>query len=269
MAGLTGKSIASAYKSLLRVDDDTNGIDTSAAPITDGEGTASAIALSDDTLLVQPKNDDTTSALQVRTKGGAVLLAVDSTNSVVKAGVGQFNVLTQYAHFGNHTGETSSNAAGYHYPLLFHGGMGTQGSLAGDQLNHFGNGTDPATTFTTADATDQRANVLIRYMMYVPDNISVDSVTSIEGADAATGDTTRFHLMSYTFNSGSTSCLTSGTLIAHSDDTTNAGDEQVYLSTWNIDSASVTAGKVLICTFESDSVNSDYTYQATIKYHLV
>ena len=27
MAGLTGKSIASAYKSILRVDDDTNGID--------------------------------------------------------------------------------------------------------------------------------------------------------------------------------------------------------------------------------------------------
>ena len=105
--------------------------------------------------------------------------------------------------------------------------------------------------------------------MYVPDNISVDAVYSIEGADAATGDTTRFHLMSYTFNSGSTSCLTSGTLVAHSDDTTNAGSEQVYKSTWNIDNASVAGGKVLICTFESDSVNSDFTYQAIVKYHLV
>ena len=43
MAGLTGKSIASAYKSILRVDDDANGIDTSTEAITDGEGTKSAI----------------------------------------------------------------------------------------------------------------------------------------------------------------------------------------------------------------------------------
>ena len=168
------------------------------------------------------------------------------------------------------TGLTSSNTAGYHYPLAFGGAISLGAGLSlGDQINIFGNGTDPATTVTTADASDQRATELIPYMMYVPDNISIDSITSLEGADAATGDTTRFHCMSYTFNSGSTSCLTSGTLVAHSDDTTNAGSEQVYLSTWNIDSASVSAGKVLICTFESDSVNSDFVYTVTIKYHLV
>ena len=152
--------------------------------------------------------------------------------------------------------------------MQFGGGtFGGSGALS-DQANHFGNGTDPATTFTTADATDQRASALIQYMWYVPDRISIDGVTSIEGADAATGDTTRMHLMGYTFTSGSTSCLTSGTLLAHNDDVTNAGSEQIYLSTWTIDSATVTAGKVIICTFESDSINSDYAYTATIKYHL-
>ena len=269
MAGLTGKSIASAYKSILRVDDDTNGIDTTLESITDGEGTATPLKISDDVVQILPNNDDTTGAFKVSSKGGTALLAVDSTNSVVKAGVGQFNVLTQYAYFGNDAGVTSSNAAGYHYPLNFSGAFGLGTAPVGDQVNHFGNGTDPATTFTTADATDQKAHQLIGYMMYVPDNISVDAVYSLEGADAATGDTTRFHLMSYTFNSGSTSCLTSGTLVAHSDDQVNAGSEQVYKNTWNIDSASVSAGKVLICTFESDSVNSDFAYAVTIKYHLV
>ena len=127
----------------------------------------------------------------------------------------------------------------------------------------------PRTTVTTADATDQRAANLVNHLMYVPDNISIDSVVSLEGADAATGDTTRFHLMSYTFNSGSTSCLTDGTLVAHNSDTTNAGSEQIYKSTWTIDSASVSAGKVLVCTFESDSVNSDYSCNVVVKYHLV
>ena len=267
MAGLTGKSIASAYKSILRVDDDSNGIDATAEAITDGEGTKSALSLADDHVLVQPQNDENTTAFKVRAKAGTSLLAVDSTNSVVKAGVGQFNVLTQYAYFGATGTDTSGAVAGTHYPLVF--GNGGSGIAMGDQANHFGTGTDPATTFTTAHATDQIASELIRYMMYVPDNISVDAVYSIEGADAATGDTTRFHLMSYTFNSGSTSCLTDGTLVAHSDDTTNAGSEQVYKSIWNIDNASVAGGKVLICTFESDSVNSDFTYQAIVKYHLV
>tara|TARA_R100000808_G_scaffold24827_1_gene58610 strand:- start:1340 stop:2140 length:801 start_codon:yes stop_codon:yes gene_type:complete len=266
MAGLTGKSIASAYKSLLRIDDDTNGIDTSLTSITDGEGTVSAIQLSDDNLRVAPQTNDTTAAFEVRAKGGTPLLAVDTSNSVVKAGVGQFNALTQYAYFSVHTAATTANTAGYHYPLNF--GNGATTGIT-DQVNIFGNGTDPATTVTTADANDQRAASIVNHLMYVPDNISVDSVVSLEGADAATGDTTRFHLMSYTFNSGSTSALADGTLIAHNSDTTNAGSEQIYKSTFTIDSASVSAGKVLVCTFESDSVNSDYSCNVVVKYHLV
>ena len=43
MAGLTGKTIASNYKSLLRVDDDSNGIDATIESVTDGEGTNSAL----------------------------------------------------------------------------------------------------------------------------------------------------------------------------------------------------------------------------------
>ncbi len=264
MAGLKDKTIAQGYVSLLRVDDN-NGVGGSPISVTDGAGNGTCLKLANDELTVLPASDG--NAFEVDTAGGSNRFRVNTSTPYVTA-LGNY-VNTQYAYFGNHTGETTGNLAGYHYPLLFQGGMGTTSIAVGDQPNHFGNGTDPATTFTTADGADQIASNLIRYMMYVPDNISIDSITSIEGADAATGDTTRFHCMSYTFNSGSTSCLTSGTLVAHSDDTTNAGSEQVYLSTWNIDSASVSAGKVLICTFESDSVNSDFTYQATIKYHLV
>ena len=269
MAGLTGKNPAESHKSLLRVNDDTNGIDATAENITDGEGTASALNLSDDQMLIKPVNDENTAALFVRAKAGTPLLAVDTTNSVVKAGVGQFNVLIQYAYFGATSQATTANAAGYHYPLQFNCASIGLSDASADQLNIFGNGTDPATSVTTAEASDQRASNLVSYMMYVPDNIYIDAIYSVEGADAATGDTTRFHCMSYTFTSGSTSCLTSGTLIAHSDDETNAGSEQVYLNTWNMDSNTVAAGKVLICTFEPVSVNSDYAYTVTIKYHLV
>ena len=266
MSGLTGKSIASAYKSILRVDDDTNGIDATAEVITDGEGTKSALSLSDDIVMIRPNVHDTTLAFGVRAKGGTTLLQVDSTNSVVKAGVGQFNVLTQYAHFGiDYTG-SASYVADTHYPILF----GNQASNSATSAVDFGTGTDPDDTFTTANTSSQYASQIVPMLWFVPDNISIDSVTSFEGADNATGDTTRMHLKSFTFNSGSTSCLTGGELLAHNSDVTNAGNEQAYKSTWTVDEASVSSGKVILAFFRSDStVNSDYSINITVKYHLV
>ena len=68
--------------------------------------------------------------------------------------------------------------------------------------------------------------------------------------------------------SGATSCLTNGTLLAHNSDVTNAGDEQPYLSVWTVDSASVAAGKVILAFFKSDSINSDFSLQIRVKYHM-
>ena len=129
----------------------------------------------------------------------------------------------------------------------------------------FGTGAEPNTSF---DWTTDQSEQLIAMYWYVPYNISIDSVTSIEGADAATGDTTRMHLYSYTFNSGSASALADGTLLAHNSDVTNAGNEQAYKSTWTVDSASVSSGKVILAFFRSDSVNSDYSINITVKYHI-
>ena len=267
MAGLTGKSIASAYKSLLRVDDDTNGINTAAETVTDGEGTASALRLSDDVVHVRPSNDDTTTAFSVRANGGTTLLSVDSTNSVVKAGVGAFNVLNQYAYFGVNYADFSNIATGYHYAIPFSAASG--GATATNDVD-FSNGTDPADTFTTADTDTQYASQIVPMMWFVPDNISIDSVTHLLGADAATGDGTSLHLKSFTFNSGSTSCLTSGELLAHSNTVVNAGNEQAYQDNWTVDEASVSSGKVILAFFENTgSVNSDYSINITVKYHLV
>ena len=131
------------------------------------------------------------------------------------------------------------------------------------------NYTEEVVTKFYVDYTDtQYATQIVPCMWFVPDNISIDSVTSIEGADAATGDTTRMHLKSFTFNSGSTSCLTSGELLASNSDVTNAGNEQAYKSDWTINEASVAGGKVILAFIRSDSVNSDYSLNITVKYHL-
>ena len=260
---LTGKSPADTYKDITYVDNSNSGVDSTLRSVKTSEGSTSSISLSDRALQVKSATNNTV-ALDVQNSAGTTKFSVDTTNNQVKA-LGS-HVNTQYAYFG--IGHTDSYLfdPNTHHPVPFHSNsVGTSGTQ--DDIT-FGTGTDPATTFTTADASATHSALLVPMMWFVPDNISIDGVYSIEGADAATGDTTRMHLFSYTFTSGSTSALTSGTLLAHNDDITNAGSEQAYTGNWTVDSASVSANKVILAFFRSDSVNSDYSLNITVKYHL-
>ena len=261
---LTGKTIASSYKDILQVDNSGSGLTTSLQVVKDGEGNQSCLSISDDYLKIQPENDDTTNLVTINDKDSNNIVTVDSTNDLVKA-LGN-HVNTQFAHFGVNYVDFSAVAANTHYPLPFGGSNG--GATATNDVD-FGTGTDPDTTFTTANTDTQYASQIVPMMWLINNNITIDSITHVEGADAATGDTTRMHLYSFTFTSGSTSCLTAGTLLAHSADITNAGNEQVYKGAWTIDSSDVASGKVILCFFRSDSVNSDYSISVNIKYHMV
>ena len=188
----------------------------------------------------------------------------DGLTQAGSSGTTTMGGITLYADFFVGNAEGLNFSAETHEMLIFnsanYGQVGTN--------PHLGTGTDPATTFTTASGAGTRASDLVPCLWYIPDNITIDSVYSLEGADQATGDTTRMHLMSYTFTSGSTSSLTSGTVLASNSDVTNGGDEQAYLSTWTVNSSSVVAGKVVVATFRSDTINSDYSINVRVKYHL-
>ena len=258
---LSGKTLANTFKDILQMDNSNSGVDTTTRGVKDGEGTLSALALSDDVVSIKPNNDNTTKTFLVEDSSGNDLLAVDTTNSKVSA-LGNY-VNTQYANFG--IGHNTAFIDDTHHAIPFSSMYSTP------DLNNapaFGTGTDPATTFTTAEGTGTRASDIVSCLWYVNDNISIDAIKSIEGADTATGDTTRMHLYSMDFTSGATACLTNGTLLAHNSDVTNAGSEQPYLSSWTVDSAAVTAGKVILAFFKSDSVNSDYSLQVVVKYHI-
>jgi len=257
---LTDKTISTTYKDILNIDNSNAGFDTNIDQIKSGNGAGSALYLSKNNLKVQPTTDSTTNSV-IYDKDGNILFQVDSTNDYVKALGNQVN--TQYAYFGITNVDSAAYAANTHYAVSFL----SNGSMANSDVD-FGTGTDPDDSFTTADTDTQYASQIVPMMWRVPDNITIDSISHIEGADNATGDTTRMHLKSFDFTSGSTSCLANGTLLAHNSDVTNAGNEQAYLSSWTIDSASVVSGKVILCFFRSDSVNSDYSLNVTIKYHL-
>ena len=260
---LTGKSPSETYKDIFTVNNNNGGVDSTTRTILTGDGSSTSLSVSDRTLKVKSSTNNT-SAFDVQNASGSSLFAVDSTNSAVKAVGNHLN--TQYAYFGIGAGDSSNFAADTHYPLPFNS-MSIGSATLQDNIT-FGTSGDPATTFTTADATATDASLLVPILWYVPDDISIDAVYSIEGLEASSTLTTRCHLYSYTFTSGSTSALTSGTLLAHNSDVTNAGSEQAYLSTWTVDSASVSAEKAILAFFRMDSSADNPAVSITVKYHL-
>ena len=264
MPTFTGKTFASFYKNILGMNQTTNtGVDATTRLVHDGAGQSTSISLSDDVLKVQPVNDSTAGTLLCNTSGGDTIFSVDTDNSKVLVNAGQTAANTQYALFGHNYVDASAFVANTHYPISFVMG----GGVSTNDID-FGTGTDPDDSFTTADTDTQYASQIVPMIWRLPDNITISSISHIEGADNATGDTTRMHLKSFDFTSGSTSCLTNGALLAHNSDVTNAGNEQAYLSTWTVDSADVNADKAILCFFRSDSVNSDFSVAVTIKYFI-
>ena len=117
---LTGKTIANSYKDILNVSNNNSGVDTTVRVIVDGEGTASAVSLSDDAVRIKPQNDNTTASFLVEDKDGTDLLTVDTTNGAVK-GPNSNYVNTQYQYFSIYRPVTS---AGQHQSMALGGETG-------------------------------------------------------------------------------------------------------------------------------------------------
>jgi hypothetical protein len=255
----TGKSLKDVYKDVLQTDNSNSGLSTTIKQIKCGDGDATALYLSTQNVKMQPASDSTTNTV-INDKDGNALVAVDSTNDLVKAGIGQHTVNTQYAHFGIGSSVSAGFVANRHFAIPFEGCLPQSVFLGGT-------GTDPDTSFTLSDEADDA----VCCFWYVMDDITIDRIIWWSGADAATGDTTRTHLMSYTVDSGNSATsgdLSSGAVVAYSSDVTNAGYEQAYYNQMTISTADIDAGKVLMFFFRGDSINSDYAINATVKYHL-
>ena len=238
-----------------------SGVDGTIRTVVDGEGTASAISLSDDQFFIQPQNDDTASPFGVRDKDGNALLKVDSTNDLVKAGIGQHIVNTNIQQFGlsSYIGLPSASDT---WTALANPTHRLQVGVTA------GTGSTPATSVTIATTADDMVGI----MWYVPFNISIDSCNVWFGADAAGGDVVKFSVMSYTVDSANGSTggdLSSGVENCVSPSTiTGAGYEQAYYQALTVSTADVDAGKVVCAFVSQDGTNSDLSVNMQLVYHL-
>ena len=259
MASFTGSALKDVYKDILHTSNSNTGLSTTIKQITWGDGDGTSLYLSTQNAKIQPAADSTTNTV-ILDKDGNALVTVDSTNDLVKAGIGQHTVNTQYLNFGVTNAQTDFSA-NTHYALPISYVYVNEGAQS------IGTGTNP----DTSKSFTSNSHRFIGHYFYLCDNITIDKVIFWVGADTATGDTVRCHLMSYDVEttSGATSGdLSGGVVCADGADIVSAGHEQNYYQQMTVQSADVNAGKVLVFAFRQDSANSDYGIHATVKYHL-
>ena len=258
---LTGKTKAASYKDILQMNNSNSGVDGTTRNVVDGEGTASSIHLSDARVIIQSSADSVTK-FAVQDASSNNLLLVDSTNDLVKAGIGQHIVNTQVKEFAMDSQEASPDTAD-----TWHALTSTFNHLDTNELE-MGTGSTPATTLTIANT----AYLAVKHYWYVPFNITIDSCNVWFGADAATGDVVKFSVMSYAVDSanGSTSGdLSSGVENCVSPATiTGAGREQAYYQALTVSEDKVNSGSVILACVSQASINSDLTVNMQLVYHL-
>ena len=256
---LTGKTVANTFKDILQIDNSNAGVSTSLQVIKDWLGNQASLYISDDQVKIKPENDDTTALLEIEDKDGDQMLVVDSTNDAVK--VFSQNVNTQYAYFGMTSTDSIPSSSGTHTAIPFGNVLGSNTEVT------FGTGTNPATSLTVSTTADD----LVPLIWYVPDDITIDGVTVWAAGNASSGDVIKFHLMSYSIvRTDGATCgdLSSGTVIADGANITHDGYEQADFQDMTIQSADVSGGVAILLMIHSDGTNSDYSINATIKYHL-
>ena len=251
---LTGKSISAIYKDLLHTGNDNTGIGSSDKIITCGDGDETSLSLSNQRASVASSTNNTT-AFAVKSSGGATYLATDTTNGVVKVNTNQ--IIANTATIGFH-GSALNVDGSTHLVVPRSVAPATQMTL--------GTGTDPDTSLTIATTADD----IVNCMWYPINAVTIDSVNIWTAGHAATGDTIRFHLCSYTIDNSNGSTggdLTSGVVNASGADIITAGYEQAYHQALTINTATIAGGKAVFLTIKGDGTNADYSVNAQVTYH--
>ena len=270
MASFTGKPMKDVYKDLLQTDNSNSGLSTTIKQIKCGDGDTTALYLSSRNAKIQPGADSTTNTAIYDTDGNA-LVVVDSTNDLVKLGIGQHTANTQFKEFGVFD---FSPAAGAHHALACSPMISSD---SGDDYdgdvnagNWGGTGANPVTSLTVATV----AKELVPSLWILQQNITIDSIQYIMASDAAS--TISVQVASYSIVSGSGSTagdLSSGTVLAQTGSASDSlspvttGGDRVSNGTLTVNTANVDSGKAIV-VFAEASDTDDMTVQVNIKYHL-
>ena len=256
---LTGKNIKDTYKSLIRVNDNANGVDATIEACTDGDGNGTALQIATNQVHVKPNAADSTTSFVVKNQGGSNRFLVDTTNGYIKGGINNYYLNTQVAEFSSMG--LNPSGTGYHDLIPFGHNTGFGADITEANL---GNSAGPSTTLTGS-------NALLPFYWYVPCEIVIESMDCFIGCASGT-PTVNLHLMEGVLTKDNSTSSGDATLTELWDtSTTDCATGQInYLSGSQSSSASdsiVPEGSVILCTIETDA-DVLLTTKVIIKYHL-
>jgi len=229
MAGLVDTQIRDSYKSVLRVNDNTNGIDSSLEVVEDGAGTDSPIKVS-------------------------------TTNVTVL----DHQVNTQYAYFGTTSEDGIPSANETHYAIPFAlspGELPTKLTLGTTLAN-------PDTTYTVSTTADDLVFCLWYVPDDITvSNVYVWAGADDSGNNTLKFHLMSYDVVSNNSSDGGN--LSNGVVVADGDDIASLGYEQAYYQSMTVENPNVDAGQVVLFTiWSTDIPTADYTVNVTVKYHL-
>jgi len=231
MAGLTGVKPSASYKSLLRVNDSTNGIDSSLEVVEDGAGTDSPIKVS-------------------------------TTNVTVL----DHQVNTQYAYFGVSSAGGLPNIIDTHQVIPFFTMAITSGVLS---LGNSSNPATTLDLSSVNQADDLATYLWYIPDDITVDAVHVWSGASAETGGSLTFHLMSFVIDTSDDAAGGGGDLSSGTVIAdHTGTVDSDGYEATIYKSLTIQSANIDAGRVGLFTIACDTLSADYGVNVTVKYHL-
>tara|TARA_R100000700_G_C3165843_1_gene140982 strand:- start:726 stop:1514 length:789 start_codon:yes stop_codon:yes gene_type:complete len=260
MPSIENQAPSSWWRKILQIGNAGNlGASPTATVVQDGTGVNTSLKLGTNGIDLQPNTADGR-VLRCLDKSGTAKLTVDSSASTVTAG--SFNVITMIKEFGIYD---LSPTAGYHYPLVANNMFIPASATAFDADNDWGNGTDPATTLDVSGLTQQENAVAVYWI--VPAAITLDSVTGLVACDDSDAATINLHLMSYTLDTSSNhGDLSDGTV--HASGSTTCTNAQIKKVLCTLDSASISANKVVIAFVENATDTDDVSVSIQARYHI-
>ena len=261
------KSPKDTFNDSLNVDNSNNGIATSLKDIISGSGTKSCMQISDDGILLKPNNDNG-EIIKIQTLNNTTVFKIDTStlHPTILIGSTQLAANTLYKDFGIWD---VSPVAGTHYSM---GCMVNQNISSAEDVDplNFGTGTNPATSFTISD----NSNNVVNSMWIMTNGIVLDEVRVILSTDSAT--TVNVHLMSFDFVSGSGS--DAGNLSNGDVHASNGGESSLSpVSTVNtkasnliltLDNANIDPNKAILAFVENVGGTQDLTCSMQIQYHI-
>ena len=270
MASYTGSATKNIYKDILHTSTSNTGLSTTVKQITCGDGDATSLYLSTQNAKVQPAADTTTNTVIYDADGNA-LITVDSTNDLVKLGIGQHTATTQFKSFGLFD---FSPTAGTHHALTCSPMIV---SVSGDEYDGDLNATNWGGTNAnpgTSEAVTSVAKELVPSLWLLQSSITIDEVQYMMASDAAS--TINIHVMQFDMVAGSGNTagdLSNGVVLAQTGSASDSlspvttGADRVSNGTLTINTADVNSAKAIV-VFAEASDTDDMTVQINIKHHL-